>query len=96
MQDSQQIYDNAYRNFIHSLRSPKTRLDYEKSLSYFMAWKKMDSYRALLERAPRLIESDIIDYIIYLKEQKKVSPSTVDSYIAAIHHFYYMNDVELK
>ena len=35
----------AYRNFMHSLRSPKTRSEYVRSLHYYMAWLKMDVLR---------------------------------------------------
>jgi integrase len=93
----------AYRNFIHSLKSPKTRADYLRSLGYYMSFLKVklqeernDSYEKLLQQDPKIIASDIIDFIIHLKDQKKVSPATVNSYVAAIRHFYDMNEVDLK
>jgi site-specific recombinase XerD len=90
---------SAYRNFIHSLRSPKTRLEYLRSLRYYMDWLKMDvdnDYDKLLQKDPKLIASDIIDFIIYLKDHKKLAPASVSSHIAALRHFYDFNDIDLK
>lgn len=93
----------AYRNFIHSLKSSKTRADYLRSLGYYMSFLKVelqgernDYYEKLLQQDPKIIASDIIDFIIHLKDQKKVSPATINSYVAAIRHFYDMNEVDLK
>jgi integrase len=45
---------------------------------------------------PKLIESQIIDYIVFLKNQKKVSYSHRMISLGAIKHFLRMNDVELR
>ena len=58
--------NTAYRNFIFSLKSQKTRSEYIRSLHYYMAWLKMDvlrdddNYDKLLHKDPKLITSDII------------------------------------
>ena len=41
------------------------------------------------------LEGLIRDYIIYLREDKKLSPGTISMYLSAITHFYEMNDVTL-
>lgn len=98
----------AYRNFTFSLKSKKTRSEYIRSLHYYMAWLKMDvlrgekdddndnnsNYDKLLHKDPRLITSDIIGFIIYLKDNKKLSPATISAYIAGLRHFYNINDME--
>jgi integrase len=53
-------------------------------------------YDSLLKKHPTLIASDIIDFIIYLKREKKLAPATVVLPVAAIRHFYEMNDIDLK
>jgi Phage integrase, N-terminal SAM-like domain len=95
--------NTAYRNFIFSLKSQKTRSEYIRSLHYYMAWLKMDvlrdddNYDKLLHKDPKLITSDIIGFILYLKDNKKLSPATISACIAALRHFYNMNDmVDLK
>jgi integrase len=65
-----------------------------------MAWLKMDvlrdddNYDKLLRKDPKLITSDIIGFILYIKDNKKLSPATISAYIAALRLFYNMNDME--
>ena len=87
----------AYRNFVHSIKSPRTCIEYVRSLRIYMSWLSVyDNYDAMLQKDPRLIASDIIDFIIYLRNEKKLAPATINMQIAALHHFYEMNDVDLK
>ena len=44
---------------------------------------------------PRLVEKQIIDYIIFLKQQRK-SYSVIHNYVSAIKTFYQINDVVLN
>ena len=55
-----------------------------------------DDYDTMLQKDPRLIASDIIDFMIFLRNEKKLAPASINIQIAALHHFYEMNDVELK
>ena len=62
-----------------------------------MSWLSVyDNYDAMLQKDPRLIASDIIDFIIYLRNEKKLAPATINMQIAALRHFFEMNDVDLK
>jgi hypothetical protein len=55
----------AYRNFVHSIKSPRTCIEYVRSLRIYMSWLSVyDNYDAMLQKDPRLIASDIIDYHI--------------------------------
>ena len=45
---------------------------------------------------PLLIQAKIIDYILHLKNDKKLSAITIRQYIEAIMHFYSMNDITLN
>jgi hypothetical protein len=53
-----------------------------------------DDYDKLLTSDPRMIQSWIIDFIIYCKDTRQLSPSTIRGNVAAIKHFYEMNDIE--
>jgi integrase len=86
----------AYRNSVHSIKSPRTRTEYTKSLRYYMNWFSLYDFDTMLQKDPKLTASDIIEYIIYLQNEKKLAPATVNTQIAALHHFYEINDVELK
>lgn len=55
-----------------------------------------EDYAALMAAEPLMIQSRIIDYIIYCRDVKRLSPGTIHTDAAAIKHFYSMNDIELK
>jgi site-specific recombinase XerD len=75
-----------------------TRKVYVISLRVYMNWLSIydDNYDAMLQKDSRLIASDIMDFIIYLRNEKKLSPASTNIQIATLHHFYEMNDIELK
>jgi hypothetical protein len=50
----------------------------------------------LLHGDPRLIQSQIIEYIISLRENRKLDSNSINSNIAAMKKFYDTNDIELK
>src|SRR5919109_1889771 len=88
----------AYRNFIETCRSSKTRQCYKKALHYFMSYLRVgpEDYDKLLPLAPNLdvktIQMNICDYISYLRK-KGLGHQSIASYIAAIRKFYDMNDI---
>jgi integrase len=55
-----------------------------------------EDYGALIADEPLMIQSRIIDYIIYCRDVKRLSPGTIRTDAAGIKHFYNMNDIELK
>jgi integrase len=85
----------AFRNFVNSLDSEESKKHYSKIFRYFMTYCNVDNYEDMLEIEPKRLEGLIRDYIIHLKENKR-SSSTINSYIAAITHFYEMNDIVLR
>jgi integrase len=88
-----------YRNFINSCRSEATKRDYRKSLSYFMDYMSIEAedYAKLIDgRDVRIIQSDIINWITHMKDTAGLSPASINLYVAAVNHFYAMNDVTLN
>lgn len=69
---------------------------YGNNLSLYLRYRKLDSCDHLLEGDPRLIQSQIIDYIIYLREELKLSQATINSRVSSIKKFYDCNEIELK
>ena len=43
------------------------------------------------DKPQKIIEADIKDYLIYLRNQKKISYITASLYLSAIRKFYYVN-----
>jgi integrase len=82
-----------YRNFVCSVKSRYTAESYTKALRQFMVFKKLYSCEDLLKQDSRILQSNIIDWLIHLKEEKGLSSASMTLYSAAIRHFYEMNDV---
>lgn len=82
----------AYRNFIDSINSEETRTSYAKYIRYFMSFCNKTNYEDLLLIDLPKLEGMIRDFIVYLRHEKKLAPSTVSSYLSPIAHFFQMND----
>jgi integrase len=61
-----------------------------------MKFCNIEEYDKMLQIEPKKLEGLIRDYIIHLKVSKKLSFNSIHLYVAAISHFYQMNDVALK
>jgi integrase len=90
-----------YRNFINSCKSEATKNDYRKGLSYFMNYLNIESakedYSCLIDgRDTKIIQTDIINWIIHMKDTVGLSPASINLYTAAVNHFYTMNDITLN
>jgi hypothetical protein len=85
----------VFRNFIYSLDSEVTKRSYRYSINYFMSFLSIGRYEDLvsLNNDTKKLEGFIRDYITYMRQDRKLSPATVSVRIAAISHFYEMNDV---
>ena len=83
----------AYRNFVCSARSVATKNSYTKALRQYMKFKGLTDCEQLLKGEPKLIQSNIIEWLIYLKEVQNLSYASISLYCTALHHFYDMNDI---
>jgi hypothetical protein len=43
-----------------------------------------------------VIQSQLIEYVIYMKEELKLSRNTIYSRLSAVEKFYETNDIELR
>lgn len=78
--------------FTRSLRSKETRKTYQKMLNWFMRDTGLESPDKLLESCS---EELVIQYLIQMQE-KGLSYSSRRTSLAAIKHFYEINDVTFK
>lgn len=88
--------DNAYINFIESIDSKYTKQVYRLTLGYFMKFIKIQNYDDIIKIDAATLESYIRDFIIYLKEERRLAPASIHLYIAALAHFCDMNDVIIR
>ena len=57
-----------------------------------MQYLKIETNEALLEIDNIKLEGLRNNYIVYMRQEKKSSPTTVSARIAAMTHFFEMND----
>ena len=89
--------DKLYNNFIYSLKSEVTKEKYLKNLKYYMKILGIKTLRELVNKPQKIIESDIKEYLVYLRNQKKVSYLSAVLYLSPIRKFYYVNtDYQFK
>ena len=86
----------SYRNFIQAVHSPFTRIAYKNSLSLYLRYLNIGDCDRLLEQNPKVIQSQLIEYVIYMKEELKLSRNTIYSRLSAVEKFYETNDIELR
>ena len=91
------LQGTSYHNFINGIRSPETKKGYERSLIRYCKYLKLKEADNLLLHSsnPRLIESQIIDYIMSLRKSG-ISQNTIKFLIAPIFTFYELNDLVLN
>jgi integrase len=88
----------TYRNFISSVDSEVTKKNYRFVFSKFMMFCNIDEgdYDKMLQFDQKTLEGKIRDYTIHLKVDKKFAYNSINLYIAAVSHFYQMNDFVLN
>ena len=87
----------SYLNFIEAITSEETKEKYRYWFGLYLKFLKInldDIYR-LLEQDKKIIEKDIISYVLYLKKEK-FAFATINTRLAAILLFYTMNDIVLN
>jgi integrase len=70
-----------------------TKNSYTKALRLYMKFKGLTDCEQLLKGEPKLIQANIIDWLIHLKEVQNLSYASISLYCTALHHFYDMNDI---
>lgn len=70
-----------------------TKNSYTKALRQYMKFKGLTLCEQLLECEPKLIQANIIEWLIHLKEVQNLSYASISLYYTALHHFYDMNDI---
>lgn len=87
----------TYKHFINGIKSPATQIGYKRSLRRYLGFLKLKEVDDLLPHnpSPRYIESQIISYIMSLRESG-IAYATIQFLIAPIFTFYQLNDVVLN
>ncbi len=93
MQTLNDSNDKTYHNnFIYSYRTDVTRKTSLLVLKYYMNFLGVTTLSELVDNKPqKIIESDIKAYLVYLRNEKKISHSSRVLYLAVIKKFYTVN-----
>jgi integrase len=78
------------------LRSPRTIDAYSKCFKRFKDYIRIHDEQVLLDYSPKIIESFIIDYVRCLRDEKQLKYMSIQVDLAAIFHFFEMNDFNLS
>ena len=68
-----------YSNFIYSIGNENTRNCISNVLKYHLKFLDVNTLQELVNKPQKLIESDIKDYIIYLRNRRKIAYTTTAS-----------------
>jgi len=72
LNSSSSVDDNKlYNNFIYSLKSEVTKERYLTNLKYYIKFLGTTTLSELVNKPQKIIESDIKEYLVYLRYQKK-------------------------
>jgi hypothetical protein len=90
------LQGRSYSNFINAIKSPASRSAYNNSLKHYLNHLKTTNPEDLLSNTnPRFIESQLIDYIMTLRNDG-LAYATMQFLVAPILTFYSLNDVVLN
>ena len=70
--------------------APDTKVAYQSHINYFLSFFKITHIDPLKEYSPKLVRQMLMDYVIHLRDVKKISRSLIAQHCAAVSHFFYM------
>jgi|CXWL01.1.fsa_nt_gi integrase/recombinase XerD len=80
--------------FENSLKTERTRAKYLYYLNQFKTYYKIKDYDSILTISVPELQIMVEDYVMLLK--KRISPNSINTYMAGIQAFFETNDVDLK
>jgi integrase len=89
------LVGRAYQNFVNSLSSPESRKQYAYILKKYMAFLGLKDVDELVKQEPKIVEQQIIDYMISL-DRLGLSRATKSLRMAAVVALYSINDIILN
>jgi hypothetical protein len=90
------LQGKGYDSFINAIKSPKTKIAYAQSLRRYLSHRKLTEVdNLLLDQNPRVIESQIVDYVMTLRSEG-IAYATICFLVAPVLTFYQLNDVVLN
>ena len=70
--------------------SDRTKLAYTYHINEFLAHYRITDLQPLKEYSPKVLKQMVKDYIVHLRDNKKLAGSSISLHVAAIAHFLYI------
>jgi integrase len=86
----------CYEKFLHSIYSKETQRLYTKNLKFFLKFCNFEKFDDLLELTDSEKYDAICDFLIFLREDRKIASTSVKPYYSAIKKFFKVNNVLLQ
>jgi Phage integrase, N-terminal SAM-like domain len=86
-----QLEGKLFNTVIKSTKSPTTKENYTCKLRGFVAFlglKGNEVDKLTMNGDTRLIENTIIDFLIYLRDDREISSAAISNYVVALKYFY--------
>ena len=77
------------------IQSNQTKTVYQQIFKHFQDYVKIYDLQVLLDFSPKVIKQMVIDYILWLRDEKpgkKLSRTSIKVHLAAILHFFQINN----
>jgi site-specific recombinase XerD len=69
--------------------SEKTRYAYTLHINDFLAYFKIADIAPLQEYSPKLIKQMVKDYVLFLRDVRKLAHSSINLHVSAVAHFFH-------
>jgi hypothetical protein len=86
----------AYENLFGELKSKETKATYAFRLKQYLSYLNMKTPDGLLLMDNATAQKKVIGYVLYLKNEKGLSYSSLEGVCAPLRKLYAMNDVMLN
>jgi integrase len=77
------------------VESNQTKIVYQRLFNHFLDYVKIHDLQVLLDFSPKVIKQMIVDYVLWLRDEKpgkKLSRTSIKVHLAAILHFFQINN----
>lgn len=82
--------------FFNAIQSDYTKKTYFNNLDRFRNHFLIRDFDSLLKFEPEKINKMILDYVLYLKNEKNLTKTTLNNYLCTLDLFYSMNDIVIN
>ncbi|MGH9985401.1 MAG: tyrosine-type recombinase/integrase, partial [Nitrososphaeraceae archaeon] len=96
-QSAEELVNHTQQNvriypITEGIQSSKTKIVYQRCFNHFLNKIKIHDLQVLLDFSPKVIKQMIVDYVLYLRDERKLSRTSIKVHLAAILHFFQINN----